>query len=362
MIDEMTPRLKIFLLCIFLSAASCKKDSGGNTPVPPQPPVPPPVVNTFSNPLLATGPDPWVIQKDNVYYYTHTLGNRSAIWRTEKMSELNNITPQNIWSAPATGQNSKNVWAPELHFIDNKWYAYYTAGATNDLATQRTFVLENSSTDPRIGTWIDKGKIADPAADFFAIDGTVFTHNGSNYFIWSGQASTLDATQRLYIARMLNPWTLETNRSLISSPQFPWESFGSPPAVNEAPQILKNPTGKTFLIYSASGCWTDEYGLGMLTLRDGGDPLVAADWTKAAQPVFAKNPSASVYGPGHNAFFKSKNGTEDWIIYHANPLPGQGCANNRSPRMQKYTWNADGTPNFGVPISTNTALAKPAGE
>ena len=352
-------KLRIVFVFLLITSLSCEKKSGGGGNPPPPPPPP---INTFTNPLLSSGPDPWVIKKDNLYYYTHTLGNRIAIWSTQKMSELKNVPVQTIWSAPATGPNSKNVWAPELHFINNKWYAYYTAGASNDLSTQRTFVLENASDDPRVGTWVDKGKIYDPAADFFSIDGTVFTFNGSNYFIWSGQASASDNTQRLYIARMTNPWTLETARSLISSPQYAWEMAGAPPAVNEGPEILKNATGKIFLIYSASGCWSDDYALGMLSLANGADPLLAANWTKSTSPVFTKNTSGGAFGPGHNTFFKSIDGSEDWILYHANSTSGQGCGDARSPRMQKLTWNADGTPNFGQPVALSVAINKPSGE
>ena len=35
---------------------------------------------------------------------------------------------------------------------------------------------------------------------------------------------------------------------------------------------------------------------------------------------------------------------------------------NRSTRAQKFTWNADGTPNFGVPVALGTRLPAPAGE
>lgn len=344
----------LLLLFFFVSIQSCDKKPGSTPPPPPPPPA-----NTFTNPLLSSGPDPWVIKKDNFYYYTHTLGNRIAIWKTQKMSELKNAVSQTVWTAPSSGPNSKNVWAPELHYLNGKWYAYYTAGSSADLATQRTFVLENASDDPTTGTWVDKGKIYDAAADVFAIDGTVLTYNNINYFIWSGQASASDNIQRLYIARMNNPWMLETPRTLISSPQNPWEMYGAP--VNEGPEILKNAAGKVFLIYSASGCWTDDYALGMLTLT-GTDPLSAASWTKTATPVFTKNVSGGVFGPGHNTFFKSADGTEDWILYHANPSAGQGCADFRNPRMQKLTWNADGTPNFGQPVATGAAITKPSGE
>jgi GH43 family beta-xylosidase len=353
-------RLKIWLLIVSISmAVSCGKGNSNGGSVPP-PPVNPPVT-TFTNPLLSSGPDPWIIKKNNNYYYTHTLGNRIALWKTQKVSELKNAPVQTVWSAPVSGANAKNIWAPELHYLDNKWYVYYTAGS-GELSTQRTFVLENANADPLSGAWIEKGKIGDASADYFSIDGTILSYNNKNYFIWSGQASATDNTQRLYIARMLNPWTLETARSPISSPQFAWEMQGAPPAVNEGPEILKNAAGRVFLVYSASGCWTDDYALGLLTLKEGGDPLNASDWTKTPTPVFTKKPSSSVFGPGHCSFFKSADGTEDWILYHANSMAGQGCGDTRNPRMQKFTWNADGTPNFGEPVSSNTGIKKPSGE
>jgi hypothetical protein len=30
--------------------------------------------------------------------------------------------------------------------------------------------------------------------------------------------------------------------------------------------------------------------------------------------------------------------------------------------MQQFTWNADGTPNFGKPVATGKPLARPSGE
>ena len=41
--------------------------------------------------------------------------------------------------------------------------------------------------------------------------------------------------------------------------------------------------------------------------------------------------------------------------------PGSGWA-GRSLRAQRFTWNADGSPNFGTPTATSTALAVPSGE
>ncbi|MFT3845713.1 MAG: glycoside hydrolase family 43 protein [Lacibacter sp.] len=323
-----------------------------------------PVVSdsTFINPLLNSGPDPWVIQKDSFYYYMHTLGNRIDIWKTKSMSLLKNAPVSTVWLLPASGANSRNIWAPELHYINSKWYLYYTAGSSGDLNTQRTFVLENNSADPLSNNWVDKGKIGDPSADYFSIDGTVLQYNGSNYFIWSSHPSSSENKQYLYIARMSNPWTIETPRQLLSSPDYDWEKIGGSQWVNEGPEILRNAAGDVFLVYSASGCWTDDYTLGMMSLNKDTDPLIRSNWTKKSTPVFTKNAAARAYGPGHNGFFKSPDGKEDWIIYHANSNSGEGCGDLRNPRIQKFSWNADGTPDFGQPVYIHTAIKKPSGE
>jgi hypothetical protein len=114
-------------------------------------------------------------------------------------------------------------------------------------------------------------------------------------------------------------------------------------------------------IYSASSCATPDYKLGMLTYA-GGDPLSATPWVKNPEPVFQRADANGVFDPGHNGFFKSPDGTEDWIVYHANESTSGGCGTSRTTRAQKFTWNADGTPNFGIPVSTHEVLAAPSGD
>jgi GH43 family beta-xylosidase len=97
----------------------------------------------------------------------------------------------------------------------------------------------------------------------------------------------------------------------------------------------------------------------MLTYT-GGNPLSTSSWSKSPTPVFqAKN---EVYGPAHNGFFKSPDGTEDWIVYHANDSSFGGCDTKRTTRIQKFAWNSDGTPNFGSPLPLDTDIPVPAGE
>lgn len=343
--------LGVYVLFVF---ACSKSDSTKKQPV--NPPVS--SDSTFTNPLLTSGPDPWVAQKDGYYYYMCTLDNKISLWKTKAMSDLKNATIKTVWTPTIGTGYSNNIWAPEMHNIDGKWYIYFTADSNGIDETHRLFVIENDASDPTAGTWTFKGKIA-ALSDIWAIDATEFDYKGSSYLAWSGWKGG-EHYGHLYIGRLSDPWTLENSGVLISSPTYSWEQNGFP--VNEGPEALINPAGNLFLIYSASFCGTDDYCLGQLALKPGGDPLNPADWSKSTQPVFTKNVNGGAFGPGHNGFFKSPDGKEDWIIYHANNFAGQGCGDVRNPRIQKFTWNSDGTPNFGTPVSISKKIVKPSGE
>jgi GH43 family beta-xylosidase len=287
------------------------------------------------------------------------MGNRVVLWKSASVPDMASAPSAEIFR-PAPGQpNSANVWAPELHRLDDKWYVYFTAGSGPD-ETQRLWVLECTGADPQTGTWVQKGRIFSTDADFWAIDGTVLEYNGSRYLIWSGRPDATKQDQWLFIARMENPWTLQGPSAVLSKPELSWERNGGP--VNEAPQVLKNSAGRVFITYSASGCWTDDYALGLLTLKPGGNPMMPTDWEKSQTPVFTKNPAGGAFGPGHNAFFASPDGKEDWIIYHANNNSNEGCGERRNVRIQPFVWSAAGVPQLGSPVRTGDAQNRPSGE
>ncbi len=320
---------------------------------------------TFTNPLLPSGADPYSFYKNGFYYYTQTVQDSLVIWKTKNIADLKTAEHKTIFLPPAGTFYSKELWAPEIHFINGKWYTYFAADNGNN-TNHRLYVLENPSEDPMQGRWTFKGKVSD-ASNKWAIDADVFQYKNRLYIIWAGWQKDVNGEQDIYIAKMKNPWTIEGKRVKISSPTYSWEQYGdlhdanNPPHVNvnEGPQVLMH-HGKLFIIYSASGCWTDYYALGLLSFTGKDNLLNAASWKKSTKPVFKQDPQNGVYAPGHNSFFKSPDGTEDWILYHANSEPGQGCGRHRSPRAQKFTWNKDGTPNFGEPVKAGEPIAIPS--
>ena len=44
--------------------------------------------NTFTNPLLPSGPDPWVEYHDGTYYYMNTTTKNLTLWKTRNMADL----------------------------------------------------------------------------------------------------------------------------------------------------------------------------------------------------------------------------------------------------------------------------------
>src|SRR5690349_11427208 len=82
---------------------------------------------TFTNPLLPSGADPFSFYKDGYYYYTHTTGRNVTLWKTKNLSDLKTAESKVIFTPPVNTMHSRDVWAPEIHFIDGKWYAYFAA-------------------------------------------------------------------------------------------------------------------------------------------------------------------------------------------------------------------------------------------
>jgi len=283
------------------------------------------------------------LRKDGFYYYTHTTGRNLTLWKTRDLSRLAEAESQVVWIPPAAGPNSWQIWAPELHFLDGRWYIYYTAtdaAHPSDL-TRFVFVLENTSPDPLQGTWIDKGRIN---TQYSGLDGSVFEHRGKRYFLYSAYVGP---QSRLFISEMVNPWTLSDRQVEIARPTQAWEKYDGR-EICEGPQFLRGKKGKLLIVYSASACWDDNYALGLLSANEKSDLLAPVSWTKSPRPVFSKSEKNGVYGPGHNCFTQSADGRQDWIVYHAKDEANGRCE-KRSPRFQAFGWNADGSPDFGLP-------------
>jgi GH43 family beta-xylosidase len=313
----------------------------------------------FTNPIVPSGADPWVIPWEGTYYYCFSRGRGIHVRRADCLVDIGRGVEARVWEPPRRGPYSRNLWAPELHRFGDRWYIYVAAD-DGENANHRMYVLEGDHHDP-LQPFRFLGKV-EPETDRWAIDGTVGLINGHPHFVWSGWEGRRNVRQDLYIAVMTGPETLAGDRSCISVPELPWERLGPewdreefPGGINEGPQFLIRGEA-VHLIYSANGSWTDDYCLGRLTFR-GGDPLRRESWEKHDEPVFSR--TDDVFGPGHACFVSTIEGDEDWIVYHAAKRQGSGW--DRDVRAQRFDWDEHGAPRFGAPISAGVPIDAPPG-
>lgn len=306
------------------------------------------------NPLIEQRADPHVLRHtDGFYYLTATVPeyDRIVLRRADTIAGLATAEEKVIWRKHAQGVMAAHIWAPEIHFIDGKWYIYFTAGRSDDIWAIRLYVLENASADPTAGTWTEKGQLK-TAFESFSLDATTFEHRGQRYLVWTQRPlEPRDAGTDIYIARMRNAWTIDLPQTSISSPTLDWEIRGH--KVNEAPAVIVR-NGRVFIAYSASA--TDaNYCIGLLSASVDANLLDKQAWTKSPQPVFTSSDATSQYGPGHNSFTVAEDGKTDVLVYHARSyrqIQGEPLHNpDRHTRVQRLQWNTDGTPQFGRPVA-----------
>lgn len=342
---------------------------------------------TFVNPI-GTKADPYVIEKDGLYYYCFSDG--ADVKEVNENGEEVKVTYagvavavhenlpfgtlsaqyRSVFNASRTDiENAKHdYWAPELHYFDaatvgadNAGWYIYVAMDDGENKNHRMYVLRATDPENPLSDFEMVGQITD-ATNKWAIDGTVMVYGGKLYFVWSGWEGDVNVRQDIYIAEMSNPWTVSSARTLLSKPEYSWETKGTP-HVNEGPQILKSPDGTMHIIYSASGSWTQYYAYGALTLT-GTNPLDASSWYKSPSALFASGNGA--YGTGHGSFVKDDDGAW-WMYYHANPsltVPeGSTWWTERSAYVKPFSFTTKTVnsktvsyPDFGTPVAPDSTL------
>jgi len=305
----------------------------------------------WPNPLILQRADPFIHKHtDGFYYFTATVPeyDRLELRRAPTIAGLAAAEPKTIWRKHPTGIMGAHIWAPELHHIDGRWFIYFAAGEAEQIWNIRIYVLENPSPDPLEGEWIERGQLK-TNWESFSLDATTFEHRGTRYLVWAQRDPAVKNNTDLYIAKMDTPTSITGRQVLLSRPEHDWEKIRY--AVNEGPAVLIR-HNRVWIAYSAAGTGA-EYCVGLLSADASADLLDPKSWTKSPTPVFTTSEENGIFGPGHNSFTTAEDGVTDLLVYHARnyrDIAGDPLRDpNRHTRVQPLSWNADGTPRFGVP-------------
>ena len=307
-------------------------------------------------------PDPFMTyDHDTKYYYAlFTRGNRLELFRSRYAAS---IITDNDSKVIYTINGEKDgifgdIWAPEMHKGTNgKWYVYTSGRKQKEPGPKRLFIVESEGGDP-FGEWHFKSM---PTPDVFSIDPTVYTAPDGKQYVCYSRVDPVYG-QVLDVCDMENPYTFGQKIATVAKAELEWETvapyIGKRAIVEGGFFLEKN--SRLFLIYSANGCWSDHYCIGVLE-HTGGDICDASNWIKHPRPLFVYG--NGVFGPGHASFFQSPDKSEVWCAYHG--MKNHNATVTYAPRyfnIQKVDFDENGYPVMGLPAGYETELEPPSGE
>jgi GH43 family beta-xylosidase len=310
---------------------------------------------TILKPLIEQRADPFIYKHDDGYYYfTASVPeyDRIELRRAKSIAGLAHAKTVSVWQKPDKGPLSELIWAPEIHYNQDAWYIYFAAAPTreikNELFQHRMYAISTDAANPLEANWKSPEKI-ETGMDTFCLDATTFTHKGVLYYVWAQKDENIRGNSNIYIAPMDTPRRITSTPVRLSIPELEWEIRGF--WVNEGPAVLIR-NGRVFIGYSASA--TDEnYCIGLLYADEDADLLNPKNWHKSREPVFRSCYEHGVYGPGHNSFTVSEDGTQDMLVYHARTyteITGDPLWNpDRHTYVKPLKWDENGMPVFGRP-------------
>lgn len=307
----------------------------------------------YNEPWILQRADPFVVRHtDGTYYFTASVPAYDGIClrKASSLAGLKTADEVEIWHKHESGPMSIHIWAPEMHYINGKWYIYFSGGDKDDIWKIRPYVLECQGQNPLEDEWKELGKMKRADRDefsfeAFSLDATVFENLGKWYYVWAEKVGVGKQISNLYIAEMERPDKLKTVQVLLTTPDYEWERGAF--WVNEGPAVIKK-KDKIFLTFSASDTGPS-YCVGMLTTTKDADLLDPQSWTKSRYPVVKTCKEKNIYGPGHNSFTVDEDGN-DIMVYHArteSKIIGDPLYNpNRHTQLMKINWNKDCSPVF----------------
>lgn len=311
-----------------------------------------------SFPLASGFADPVIFLWNDKYYYIATNDNTGDIgFFVREADQIPDLflpdTPQHlILDQNAEKSLVQTFWAPEFHVIGGRVYLLFAvSGDTFDpqchmmrLKEHGLIICAEDWEEPvrvrkKDGTFLGKKGIT--------LDMTHFSNNGNSYLVWSYRENCMaegDTGSMLYIASTDpdQPWCLTSDPVLLSRPLYGWENVAGT-INNEGPYPLIT-DDNIYITYSGGSACNWTYAVGLLSIGREQDPLDVKRWKKNPYPVLSTADLDGIYGPGHNSFFRDKQGNT-YIAYH-----GEAAAYDspRSTMLHRIHFRENGEPVFRI--------------
>lgn len=289
---------------------------------------------SFTNPV-ADYADPSVFYHGGYYYYTYSkdYNGKPACWmtRTPNLCDIGNSEPICVWSSSndGTAQDITSLWAPQLYYLNGKWYVYATCATTGtDEAARRQPRIWESKTDNPLEGFKYYGT-------FDNLDTTVWSYLSPRIIDWNGQLYLVCGgffregdkvpgsrhIQSIFMGKLSSPTAMSGKMVKITTGEYAWEGYAGYIGIVEGPYPLYAPDGETlYLIYAAGHTRLDEYCTGILKFK--GTPATqdianASLWEKQKTPLQFVDYTTGVFSPGAMVVTYTPDGSQLWAVFHA---------------------------------------------
>lgn len=294
--------------------------------------------DTYTNPVQTGNADPFVFQYNGTYYLYGTNVNASAYgFKVYTSKDLVNWKGNDqLALTPGSGNwGDKNFWAPEVFTENGKFYMLYAA----EVSGHSNIYIAQS--DSPLGPFTKYGT---QALETDSIDADYFRDSDGNRYLYYNHAGMVYGT------------TLGADLTTVGSKKLLLSRYSQPESwvhddVVEAPEMFKH-NGTYYLFYSANGVGVD-YGVGYATASGPLGPFTKS----ASNPILKK--SATAFGPGHNSFAASPDGTELFMVYATLYSSSQGDPRKTCIDRMHFVPQANGPDLVTVDGPTDTPQPMP---
>lgn len=277
----------------------------------------------YSNPILGGDyPDPSIVRVGSDYYMTHSSFNYYPgliVWHSTDLIHWERVSH-------ALTQNVGSVWAPDLVFVNGKYYIYFPAGGTNWV------VYADSPSGPwsepidlKLSGFIDPGHLVD--------------EKGTRY---------------LYLSKGYVVKLTDDGLATAETPVFNYEGWQFPKAWSTECFCLESPKSTVkdgyYHLISAEGGTAGPATAHMVVSARAKSPYGPFENSPYNPIVHTKDRSEQWWNQGHGTLVDDINGNW-WIMYHGYEKHFQTLG--RQTLMLPIEWTEDGW--FKVPDSINAS-------
>lgn len=293
---------------------------------------------TYQNPVIDIGmPDPTVIRAEDGYFYVYATENpirNVPIYRSENLVEWDFVgtvfTEQNRPDFVASQTNAPaRVWAPDINYIDGKYYLYYSMSRWG---SEWECGIGVATADKPEGPYTNHGKMfnSQEIGVQNSIDPFFIEEDGHKYLFWGS-------------FRGIYGVELSADGLSVKAGESPRQIAGT---LTEGTYIIKH-DGLYYLIGSVGSCCDGEnstYHLVMARSENLFGPYENKVGGKTLDNQFSNllYRSKDVIGPGHNAEFVQDDSGQWWVLYHG--FQATNLDAGRVTFLDRVDWDDEGWP------------------